>query len=155
MLKCNSEFDLKNSKKYIPSEVAKIRFCQLPDGSYKYESDVCLIFNQLRIANQLGVGTANTFIDKINAAYKAANVKRPDMTDEQLLKFVKDRNIQTPSEMLAWTEYLMSETQKVADDYKQSVDTAVQKELARQAKEKADFDARIQQGVQNVVNASK
>ena len=155
MLRCNPEFDLKNSKKYKPSEVAKIRYSQLPDGSYKYESDVCLLFNQLRIVNQLGVGVANSFIDKINAAYNAANVKRPDMTDEQLLKFVKDRNIQTPSEMLAWTEYLMSETQKVADDYKQSVDTAVQKELARQAKEKADFDARIQQGVQNVVNASK
>ena len=33
---------------------------------------------------------------------------RKKMTDEQLCSFVKSRFIQTPSELMAWSQYLMS-----------------------------------------------
>ena len=33
---------------------------------------------------------------------------RKKMTDDQLCSFVKSRFIQTPSELMAWSQYLMS-----------------------------------------------
>ena len=155
MLKCNNSFDLKNSKIYKPSEVSKMRFCELPDGSYKMESDVCLLFNQQRIVDTVGIGNAQKFFDRLETNYKVRGIDTSKLSDEQLLKFIKDKNIQTPSELMAWSEYLMNQMQQEADEYKDEVNHAVQKEVANQAKKKADAQEELQKNVKQALVASQ
>lgn len=155
MLKCNNSFDLKNSNKYIPSEVAKVRFCSLPDGNVKCESDVSLLFNQDRIVKTLGIGTAQRFIDRLDTNMKQKGFDRKNLDDDKLLQFIKDRNIQSPSEMLAWTQYIMDNFQKTENSLKSEIDELQQRQLAEQEIARQNAQAKLQDIVNTTVQNSK
>lgn len=68
-------------------------------------SDITMLFNQTRLDR----ATRQVLLDQINAASSQSDAfakVRSNLTDDQLISFVKSRFIQTPSELLAWTDYL-------------------------------------------------
>lgn len=80
-------------------------------------SDVTLLFNQERIARELGSDNLAKFVDRLNASINEKGSKHT-FTDDQLLKFVKSRHIQTMSELQAWSEYLTDNAQSLISDLK-------------------------------------
>lgn len=68
-------------------------------------SDITMLFNQERLDR----ATRQVLLDQINAATSQSDAfakVRSKLTDDQLISFVKSRFIQSPSELLAWTDYL-------------------------------------------------
>lgn len=90
------------------------------DGSIRYVSDVSLLFNEDRIINDIGEDNFRTLIrsmqDNPSSPYYDVN-----LTDEQLIETVKSRYIQSPSEVRAWVENLVDESQYVRTEYEQLV----------------------------------
>lgn len=71
----------------------------------KYHDDLYMLFNQSRIAS-LGVDTLNKWLDTLTPRSDALGELRKKCTDEQLMAICKSRFIQSPSELLAWSDYL-------------------------------------------------
>lgn len=70
-------------------------------------SDIYMLFNQQRLDRMSK--------DRLLAYYENLSVNEPKMcelrsklSDEQLCSFVKSRFIQSPSELMAWSQYLMN-----------------------------------------------
>ena len=70
-------------------------------------SDIFMLFNQQRLDRMSK--------DRLLAYFENLSVNEPKMcelrsklTDDQLCSFVKSRFIQSPSELMAWSQYLMS-----------------------------------------------
>lgn len=70
-------------------------------------SDIFMLFNQQRLDRMSK--------DRLLAYFENLSVNEPKMcelrsklSDEQLCSFVKSRFIQSPSELMAWSQYLMS-----------------------------------------------
>lgn len=70
-------------------------------------SDIYMLFNQQRLDRMSK--------DRLLSYFENLSVKEPKMcelrsklSDEQLCSFVKSRFIQSPSELMSWSQYLMS-----------------------------------------------
>lgn len=70
-------------------------------------SDIYMLFNQQRLDRMSK--------DRLLAYFENLSVNEPKMlelrsklTDDQLCSFVKSRFIQSPSELMSWSQYLMS-----------------------------------------------
>lgn len=71
----------------------------------KHLDDLYMLFNQSRIAS-LGVDTLNKWLDTLIPRSDSLGELRKKCTDEQLMTICKSRFIQSPSELLAWSDYL-------------------------------------------------
>lgn len=77
------------------------------EKSVRLTSDIYMLFNQQRLDRMTN--------ERLLAYFEGLSVREPKMrelrsklTDEQLCSFVKSRFIQSPSELMAWSQYLMS-----------------------------------------------
>lgn len=73
--------------------------------SVRITSDVYMLFNQQRLDRM----TSNALIDHFNNLSQSSpsfSQLKSKLSDEQLIKFIKMRYIQSPSELLQWSQYL-------------------------------------------------
>lgn len=68
--------------------------------------DIYLLFNQQRLAKSLGTDTVNAWLESLQPRSDALASLRAKCSDDELLSLVKSRYIQSPCELLAWSEYL-------------------------------------------------
>lgn len=67
--------------------------------------DIYLLFNQQRLSH-MGADTINAWLNTLIPRSDALAQLRKKCTDQQLMDICKSRYIQSPSELLAWSEYL-------------------------------------------------
>lgn len=151
MVKLNAGFDAIHSKQYKPSIVANVRVYEASDECYKYRSDIALIFNQNRIANTIGVDNFQTWLAGFNT--KRTGIDTSKYSDAQLLQFIKSRNIQAPSELLAWSDYLNNEAEAVTQEMTNLI-KAEQEKAAAAAKAAQEKQAAQQQSVQSQIQVA-
>lgn len=86
------------------------------DGSVRYVTDVSLLFNEDRIINDIG---EDNFRNLIRSMQEMPSSPYYDagLTDEQLIETVKSRYIQSPSEVRAWVEQMVDQSEIVRSDY--------------------------------------
>lgn len=77
------------------------------EKSVRLTSDIYMLFNQQRLDRMTN--------ERLLAYFEGLSVREPKLrelrsklSDEQLCSFVKSRFIQSPSELMAWSQYLMS-----------------------------------------------
>ena len=75
--------------------------------SIRVTSDIYMLFNQQRL-DRLTRAQLVEYFDNLSVSEPKMSDLRKRMTDDQLCSFVKSRFIQTPSELMAWSQYLMS-----------------------------------------------
>ena len=75
--------------------------------SYRRTSDIYMLFNQQRL-DRLSREKLLEYFSSIPASDTRMSALRAKLGDEQLVSFVKSRYIQSPSELIAWSRYLMS-----------------------------------------------
>lgn len=75
--------------------------------SIRVTSDIYMLFNQKRL-DKLTRAQLVEYFDSLSVSEPKMLDLRKKMTDDQLCSFVKSRFIQTPSELMAWSQYLMS-----------------------------------------------
>lgn len=80
------------------------------ESVFHRDNDVGLLFNQERVAKSVGVDTVNAWLKSMSNFGKSFVDKlREKLGDDSLIKFVKfvkSRHLQTPSELLVWSQYL-------------------------------------------------
>lgn len=93
-----------------PSPLHDFMFQEIEcDGkkSIRITSDIYMLFNQQRL-DKLTRAQLVEYFDNLSVSEPKMSDLRKKMTDDQLCSFVKSRFIQTPSELIAWSQYLMS-----------------------------------------------
>lgn len=79
------------------------------DTSIRLSSDIYMLFNQQRL-DKLSQTSLLEYFNNVSVTEPRFNELRSKLGDEQLISFVKSRFIQSKSELMAWSNYLMSST---------------------------------------------
>lgn len=83
---------------------------------YRFRSDVSMLMHADNFSKRFGPQFMNAFsasrIPKSSSLSKAFD----SMSDEAILATVKSRHIQSPSELLAWSEYLSSQAGSIKSE---------------------------------------
>lgn len=86
---------------------------------YRFRSDVSMLMHADNIAKRFGPQFMNALSASRTPKSSPLSKAFDSMSDEAILATVKSRHIQSPSELLAWSEYLSSQ----AGDIKSEVDS--------------------------------
>lgn len=70
-------------------------------------SDIYMLFNQQRL-DRMSKERLISYFESLSVNDPKMFELRSKLTDDQLCSFVKSRFIQSPSELMAWSQYLMS-----------------------------------------------
>ena len=103
---------LVTSEYYQPSMVDSFLFEEHLNATgegkyYIHTSDICMLFNQRRLDKLTSHALIQHFESMSQRDSSLASL-RSKLTDDQLVRFVKSRYIQSPGELLAWSNYLVS-----------------------------------------------
>lgn len=77
------------------------------EKSVRLTSDICMLFNQYRL-DRLSCESLLSHFESMSVNEPKFGDFRAKLGDDQLISFVKSRFIQSPSELMAWSQYLMS-----------------------------------------------
>ena len=75
--------------------------------SLRVTSDIYMLFNQQRL-DRMSKDRLLSYFENLSVSEPKMCELRSKLSDEQLCSFVKSRFIQSPSELMAWSQYLMS-----------------------------------------------
>lgn len=70
-------------------------------------SDIYMLFNQQRL-DRMSKERLISYFESFSVNEPKMRELRSKLSDEQLCSFVKSRFIQSPSELMSWSQYLMS-----------------------------------------------
>lgn len=113
----NAKFSEKSSVFLKVNPVEQLRFTELKDGSYKYNSDVNLLLNSERIKNTIGEDGYLNILRQISKPVRSPYQDgKNNFSDDELMKTVKPRYVQHLSEIRAWSESLMAEFDATIQD---------------------------------------
>lgn len=76
---------------------------------YRFRSDVSMLMHADNIAKRFGPQFMNALSASRTPKSSSLSKAFDSMSDEAILATVKSRHIQSPSELLAWSEYLSSQ----------------------------------------------
>ena len=83
--------------------------------SVRLTSDIYMLFNQQRL-DQLSRKSLLSYFESMSVNEPKFGDLRAKLGDDQLISFVKSRFIQSPSELMAWSQYLMSSSDTVVSE---------------------------------------
>ena len=75
-------------------------------------SDIYMLFNQQRL-DRMSKDRLLAYFENLSVTDPKMSELRSKLSDDQLCSFVKSRFIQSPSELMAWSQYLMSSQDEV------------------------------------------
>lgn len=110
-------------EKEIAVEIDPVsKFCIESTGEgdekcYRYRSDISMLLHAKDTANKIGVEGLRYLSESRRTKTSAIQSQFDQMDDELLLSTVKSRHLQSPSEILAWSQSLTS----IAQDLEASV----------------------------------
>lgn len=107
------------------------------EPSYRWTSDVTLLFNQERIANSLSPEQVRQWL--ISLRKPSSTIDYSGVSDELIMATIKSRHIQSMSELQAWTNELLER----AEDLESSVNQ-IELEFLESQKEQSQEDAKTE-----------
>lgn len=95
----------------------------------RIRSDVSMLLHAADMAKKYGPGFTQSMIDMRRPKSSSLQSQMDQMSDAQILDTIKSRHLQSPSELIAWSEYLIDQAK------------TVEQEVERLALEKASVEA--------------
>lgn len=86
------------------------------DECVRIRSDVSMLLHAADMAKKYGSGFVQSMIDLRRPKSSSLQLQMDRMSDAQILDTVKSRHLQSPSELLAWSEYLVDQARSVEDE---------------------------------------
>lgn len=99
---------------------------ELPTESFRFEkngteeneyirirSDVSMLLHAADMAKKYGPNFVQSMIDMRRPKSSAIQSQMDQMSDAQILDTIKSRHLQSPSELIAWSEYLMEQAKEI------------------------------------------
>ena len=105
-----SSKDLRQSEFFENSPVNEFCFERLEVNGNEVvtlTSDIHMLFNQQRL-DRMSKDRLLAYFENLSVTDPKMSELRSKLSDDQLCSFVKSRFIQSPSELMAWSQYLMS-----------------------------------------------
>lgn len=104
------------------------------NGAVRIRSDVSMLLHAADMAKKYGPGFVQSMIDMRRPKSGSLQSQMDLMSDDQILDTIKSRHLQSPSELIAWSEYLIDQAKTVEAEAER---IALEKE-ASQAASSAD-----------------
>lgn len=107
---CSSDYLLSEFREESPVEQFMFQEHETPHSnkkSYRKTSDIYMLFNQQRL-DRMSREHLLEYFRSLPQTDTRMNALRAKLGDEQLASFVKSRFIQSKSELMAWSQYLMN-----------------------------------------------
>lgn len=101
--------------------------------SVRLTSDIYMLFNQQRL-DRLSRESLLSHFESMSVNEPKFGDLRAKLGDDQLINFVKSRFIQSPSELMSWSQYLMSSSDAVVAE----LAAAQQDQQSQQSQQSAD-----------------
>lgn len=101
----------------LPTE--SFRFEKNGTENYEYvriRSDVSMLLHAADMAKKYGSGFVQSMIDMHRPKSSAIQSQMDQMSDAQILDTIKSRHLQSPSELIAWSEYLMDQAKDIENE---------------------------------------
>lgn len=102
---------------------------ELPTESFRFEkigteeseairirSDVSMLLHAADMAKKYGTGFVQSMIDMRRPKSSALQSQMDQMSDAAILDTVKSRHLQSPSELIAWSEYLVEQAKDIEQE---------------------------------------
>lgn len=86
------------------------------DECVRIRSDVSMLLHAADMAKKYGTGFVQSMIDMHQPKSSALQSQMDQMSDAQILDTVKSRHLQSPSELIAWSEYLVEQAKLIEDE---------------------------------------
>lgn len=84
--------------------------------SIRIRSDVSMLLHAADMAKKYGTNFVQSMIDMRRPKSSSLQSQMDQMTDAQILDTVKSRHLQSPSELIAWSEYLLDQAKLIEDE---------------------------------------
>lgn len=98
----------------LPTEPFRFEKNGTEENEYiRIRSDVSMLLHAADMAKKYGPGFVQSMIDMRRPKTSAIQSQMDEMSDAQILDTVKSRHLQSPSELIAWSEYLMEQAKDI------------------------------------------
>lgn len=124
---------------------------ELPTESFRFEkvgteeneairirSDVSMLLHAADMAKKYGPGFVQSMVDMRRPKSSVIQSQMDQMSDAQILDTIKSRHLQSPSELLSWSEYLIDQAKIVEEEASR---IALEKEAAESDSNQASSEA--------------
>lgn len=101
----------------LPTEPFRFEKNGTEDSEYiRIRSDVSMLLHAADMAKKYGTNFVQSMIDMRRPKSSAIQSQMDQMSDAQILDTIKSRHLQSPSELIAWSEYLMEEVKEIEQE---------------------------------------
>lgn len=101
----------------LPTEQFRFEKNGVEESEYiRIRSDVSMLLHAADMAKKYGADFAQSMIDMRRPKSSAIQAQMDQMSDAQILDTIKSRHLQSPSELIAWSEYLMEQAKDVEQE---------------------------------------
>jgi len=82
----------------------------------RIRSDVSMLLHAADMSKKYGTGFVQSMIDMRRPKSSSIQSQMDQMSDAQILDTIKSRHLQSPSELIAWSEYLMEQARDIEQE---------------------------------------
>lgn len=101
----------------LPTEPFRFEKIGTEDNeAVRIRSDVSMLLHAADMAKKYGSGFVQSMIDMRRPKSSSIQSQMDQMTDDQILDTIKSRHLQSPSELIAWSEYLIDQAKDVEQE---------------------------------------
>lgn len=101
----------------LPTEQFRFEKSGSEENEYiRIRSDVSMLLHAADMAKKYGSGFVQSMIDMRRPKSSAIQSQMDQMSDSQILDTIKSRHLQSPSELIAWSEYLVDQAKTVEQE---------------------------------------
>lgn len=119
----------------LPTEPFRFEKNGTEENEYiRIRSDISMLLHAADMAKKYGSGFVQSMIDMHRPKSSAIQSQMDQMSDAQILDTIKSRHLQSPSELIAWSEYLMVQ----AKDIEQEAERIMLEKEAQEASSSAE-----------------
>lgn len=122
----NRLFDIDSTILCSPTPVTQLLLdncTEIKDTNVWFKtSDIHLLFNQTRLEN-LGIDQINSWLSSLSSSQSSAI--KGKYSDDELIALCKSRHIQSPQELLNWSEFLNSQYETLKIDVQEQQEQQV------------------------------
>ena len=101
----------------LPTEPFRFEKVGVEDNeAIRIRSDVSMLLHAADMAKKYGSGFVQSMIDMRRPKSSSIQSQMDQLTDDQILDTIKSRHLQSPSELIAWSEYLIERAKYVEQE---------------------------------------
>lgn len=123
----------------LPTEPFRFEKVGTDDNeAVRIRSDVSMLLHAADMAKKYGPGFAKSMIEMRRPKSSSLQSEMDYMSDDQILDTIKSRHLQSPSELISWSEYLIDQAKSIEDEASRII---LAKEIAESSQEQGSSES--------------